>query len=88
MSYCLRLPTGGSVSVTRTTAVRESERATLPSKASMCWGEKTFCGRTCIGTLRTTYLVDEEGVVEKIFTPKEIKTKIHAEQILAYIHDK
>lgn len=53
-----------------------------------CWGEKTFCGRTCIGTLRTTYLVDEEGVVEKIFTPKEIKTKNHAEQILAYIHDK
>ena len=28
----------------------------------------------------------EEGVIEKIFTPKEIKTKIHAEQILDYIH--
>lgn len=53
-----------------------------------CWGEKTFCGRTSIGTLRTTYLVDEEGVIEKIFTPKEIKTKIHAEQILAYVHNK
>jgi peroxiredoxin Q/BCP len=25
-------------------------------------------------------------VIEKIFTPKEIKTKIHAEQILDYIH--
>lgn len=46
------------------------------------WGEKTFCGRTTTGTLRTTYLVNEEGVIEKIFTPRQIKTKIHAEQIL------
>ena len=50
-----------------------------------CWGEKVACGRRTIGTLRTTYLVDEQGVIEKIFTPKEIKTKIHAEQILDYI---
>ena len=51
-----------------------------------CWGEKVACGRRTIGTLRTTYLVNEEGIIEKIFTPKEIKTKIHAEQILDYIH--
>ena len=51
-----------------------------------CWGEKVACGRRTIGTLRTTYLVNEDGVIEKIFTPKEIKTKIHAEQILDYIH--
>lgn len=50
-----------------------------------CWGEKVACGRRTIGTLRTTYLVNEDGVIEKIFTPKEIKTKIHAEQILKYI---
>ena len=51
-----------------------------------CWGEKVACGhRTTIGILRTTYLINEEGVIEKIFTPKEIKTKIHAEQILDYI---
>lgn len=50
-----------------------------------CWGEKVACGRRTIGTLRTTYLVDEEGIIEKVFTPKEIKTKIHAEQILEYI---
>ena len=51
-----------------------------------CWGEKVACGRRTIGTLRTTYHVNEEGVIEKIFGPKEIKTKIHAEQILGYIH--
>lgn len=50
-----------------------------------CWGEKVACGRRTIGTLRTTYLVNEEGIIEKIFTPKEIKTKIHVEQILDYI---
>ena len=46
------------------------------------WGEKKMYGRTTMGTLRTTYLVNEEGIIERIFTPKEIKTKIHAEQIL------
>ena len=52
-----------------------------------CWGEKVACGRRTVGILRTTYLVNEDGVIEKIFTPKEIKTKIHAEQILGYISD-
>lgn len=51
-----------------------------------CWGEKVACGRRTIGTLRTTYLVDEQGIIEKVFSPKEIKTKIHAEQILDYIN--
>ena len=50
-----------------------------------CWGEKVACGRRTVGILRTTYLVNEDGMIEKIFTPKEIKTKIHAEQILDYI---
>ena len=50
-----------------------------------CWGEKVACGHRTIGILRNTYLVNEEGVIEKIFTPKEIKTKIHAEQILDYL---
>ena len=47
-----------------------------------CWGEKVTCGRKTVGILRTTYLVNEDGIIERIFTPKEIKTKIHAEQIL------
>ena len=49
------------------------------------WGEKNMYGKKTMGTLRTTYLVNEQGVIEKIFTPKEIKTKIHAEQILDYL---
>lgn len=46
------------------------------------WGEKTLAGRKYMGTFRTTFLINESGVIEKIITPKEIKTKEHAEQIL------
>lgn len=47
------------------------------------WGEKKLYGRTYMGTFRTTFLVNENGVIEKVFLPKQIKTKIHAEQVLA-----
>ena len=62
-----------------------SDTETTLLQALGCWGEKVACGRRTVGTLRTTYLVNEEGIIEKIFTSKEIKTKIHAEQILEYI---
>lgn len=50
------------------------------------WGEKKMYGKTTVGIIRTTFLVDEEGIVRAIFTGKEIKTKTHAEQLLDYIH--
>ena len=62
-----------------------SDPEAVLQQALGCWGEKVACGRLTIGTLRTTYLVNEAGVIEKIFSPKEIKTKIHAEQILEYL---
>lgn len=46
------------------------------------WGEKMLYGKKHMGMLRTTFIINEEGIIEKIFTPKEINTKIHAEQIL------
>ena len=46
------------------------------------WGEKKMCGRTYMGTFRTTFIIDEEGRIERIFAPKEIDTKNHAAQIL------
>lgn len=49
------------------------------------WGEKKMCGKTTVGTIRTTFLVDEEGIVRAIFSGKQIKTKTHAEQLLQYI---
>ncbi|WP_077196123.1 thioredoxin-dependent thiol peroxidase [Prevotella ihumii] len=47
------------------------------------YGEKKMCGRTYMGTYRTTFIIDENGVIEQIFTPKQIKVKEHAEQIFA-----
>ena len=46
------------------------------------WAEKSMYGRKYFGTVRTTFIIDENGVVERIILPKEIKTKIHGEQIL------
>ena len=46
------------------------------------YGEKKNFGRTYMGTFRTTFIINEEGIVERIIGPKEIKTKTHAAQIL------
>ena len=46
------------------------------------WGEKKMYGKTYMGTLRTTFIIDENGVVEQVMGPKEIKVKEHAAQIL------
>ena len=46
------------------------------------WGEKKMAGRTYMGTLRTTFIINEEGIVEEIITPKQIKVKEHVAQIL------
>lgn len=46
------------------------------------WGEKSMYGRKYMGTFRTTFIINEEGIIERIITPKEIKTKEHASQIL------
>ncbi|MDE5760327.1 thioredoxin-dependent thiol peroxidase [Bacteroides sp.] len=46
------------------------------------WGEKSMYGRKYMGTFRTTFIINEEGVIERIISPKEVKTKDHAAQIL------
>jgi len=47
------------------------------------WGEKKMAGRTYFGTFRTTFIISEDGTVERIIGPKEIKVKEHTAQILA-----
>ena len=44
------------------------------------WGPKKFQGREYEGILRTTFILDEEGVVERVID--KVKTKVHASQIL------
>lgn len=46
------------------------------------WGEKSMYGRTYMGMFRTSFIIDEKGVIERIITPKQVKTKDHAAQIL------
>ena len=59
-----------------------TDEDTLLNQAFGVWREKKMAGRTYMGTLRTTFIIDENGVVERIIGPKEIKVKAHAEQIL------
>ena len=45
------------------------------------WGEKNLYGRKYMGIHRTTFLIDEKGIIKKIF--KKPKSKMHSEEILA-----
>ncbi|MDR3235797.1 MAG: thioredoxin-dependent thiol peroxidase [Prevotellaceae bacterium] len=49
------------------------------------WGEKNMYGRKYMGTFRTTFIINEQGVIERIFSPKEIKTSSHAQQVIEEI---
>ncbi|UXP34189.1 thioredoxin-dependent thiol peroxidase [Reichenbachiella agarivorans] len=44
------------------------------------WGEKQMYGRTYMGTLRTTFVINEKGIIEEIIG--KVKTKDHSAQIL------
>ena len=45
-----------------------------------CWGLKKFMGREYDGIFRKTFIIDEEGMIIKIF--EKVKTKHHTQQIL------
>jgi thioredoxin-dependent peroxiredoxin len=53
------------------------------SNAFGTWGEKSMYGRTYMGMFRTTFVIDENGIISHVFTPKDVNTKTHGEQILA-----
>ncbi|TPG66440.1 thioredoxin-dependent thiol peroxidase [Hymenobacter nivis] len=45
------------------------------------WQEKKNYGKTYMGTVRTTFLIDAEGIIEKVI--KKVDTQDHAAQLLA-----
>ena len=49
-------------------------------KAYDVWGPKKFMGKVYDGIHRTTFVIDENGLIERIFT--KVKTKEHTAQIL------
>ena len=44
------------------------------------WGPKKFMGREYDGIYRTTFVIDENGIIEDVIA--KVKTKAHSEQIL------
>ena len=46
------------------------------------WGEKSMYGRKYMGTFRTTFIIAPDHTISRIITPKQVKTKDHAAQIL------
>ena len=50
------------------------------------WQEKKMCGKTCMGVVRTTFIIDEQGNIEQIM-PK-VKPDTNAGEILAYLDAK
>jgi thioredoxin-dependent peroxiredoxin len=43
------------------------------------WGEKTNYGRTYMGILRTTFVIDRDGKIAKVF--EKVKPENHGEQV-------
>ncbi|MDB5098667.1 MAG: Peroxiredoxin [Cyanobacteria bacterium RYN_339] len=61
------------------TLLADTERAVANLYGT--YGEKTLYGKKSMGILRTTFLIDAEGVVQHVW--KKPKTDVHAEEVLA-----
>lgn len=47
------------------------------------WGEKKMYGKTYLGIIRSTFVVDEEGTIVKVFP--QVKVKNHSQEVLAFL---
>jgi len=43
------------------------------------WKQKSLYGKTFLGTLRTTFIIDENGIIDKVIS--KVDTKNHSDQI-------
>ena len=50
-------------------------------KAYGAWGEKKMYGKSFLGVIRKTFVIDEKGIVEKII--EKVNTKDHSQQIFS-----
>ncbi|MBR2947135.1 MAG: thioredoxin-dependent thiol peroxidase [Bacteroidales bacterium] len=57
-----------------------SDKDSIIQKDYDAWGLKKFMGREFMGTLRKTYVINEEGVITDII--EKVNTKTHTDQIL------
>ena len=56
-----------------------SDLGTEILKAYSVWGEKTNYGKKYMGVLRTTFVINEEGIIEQVFD--KVDTKNHTDQL-------
>ena len=47
------------------------------------WQEKKLYGKTFMGIIRSTFIIDKNGVIQKIFT--KVKLKGHVEEVLHFL---
>lgn len=52
-------------------------------KAYDVWQEKTSYGKTSMGVVRTTYIIDEQGIIETVMA--EVKADSNAVDVLGYL---
>ena len=52
-------------------------------KAYDVWQEKKMCGKVGMGVVRTTYIIDENGIIEKVM--EKVKPDTNAQEILEYL---
>lgn len=57
------------------------------NQAMGVWVEKSMYGRKYMGTQRTTFVIDEKGVIQAVMSGRNIKTKEHAAQLLKLINE-
>ena len=57
-----------------------SDKESEVQKAYDAWGLKKFMGREFMGTLRKTFVIDENGVIVDII--EKVNTKAHTQQLL------
>lgn len=47
------------------------------------WGEKSMYGKSYMGVLRTTFVIDENGIITEVF--EKVDTKNHSKQIISTV---
>ena len=59
-----------------------ADTETTLNQAFGVWQEKSMYGRKYMGTARTTFMINAEGIIARVIDSKEVNTKDHANQIL------
>ena len=77
----INVPVGIRTGIHREASALIADVDTSLNQAFGVWREKKMAGRTYMGTVRTTFIIDEQGIVKHII--EKVNTKDSVNQILA-----